>query len=132
MSKKIIGIGFLVAFAFILTISGCTKNTSFVIDNSPAVTGTVSFAKDLQPILTNSCATAGCHSGSVAPNLSDASAYTALKSGTLLNTATPENSDVYLWITGKRTPAMPLGGIKNPSNLNAIMLAWIKQGAKNN
>jgi len=27
---------------------------------------------------------------------------------------------------------MPLGAATNPSNINALMLAWIKQGAKNN
>ena len=132
MSKKIIGIDFLVAFAFMLTISGCTKNTSIIIDNSAVVTETVSFTKDLQPILTKTCATVGCHSGSVSPNLSEAAAYMALTDGKLINTVIPESSDVYLWLTGKRSPAMPLGGANNPSNLNAIMLAWIKQGAKNN
>ena len=132
MSKKIVGIGFLLAFAFMLTISGCTKTTSVIIDNSLAVTGTVSFAKDLQPILTKTCATSGCHSGSVSPNLSETTAYVALTGGKLINTAIPESSDMYLWLTGKRSPAMPLGGANNPSNLNAIMLAWIKQGAINN
>jgi len=27
---------------------------------------------------------------------------------------------------------MPLGAANNPSNINNLMLAWIKQGAKNN
>jgi len=49
-----------------------------------------------------------------------------------VNMATPENSVVYLWLTGKEAISMPAGAANNPSNINALMLAWIKQGAKNN
>ncbi|ASU33165.1 hypothetical protein [Mucilaginibacter xinganensis] len=132
MSKKIKIIGFIVAAQLTFTIYSCTKTTTVLEDNSPAITTPVSFSKDIQPILTSSCAISGCHSGPVAPNLSAATAYTVLTGGSLINTSTPEKSDVYLWITGKKAVSMPLGSANNPSNLNAKMLAWIKQGAKNN
>ena len=132
MSKKIIGIGLILSSAFMLTMIGCSKSTTVIEDNSPAITGTVSFSKDIQPILTKSCALSGCHSGSVAPNLTSATAYNALTNGNFLSVGTPANSLVYLWLTGKESATMPLGASNNPSNINALMLAWIKQGAKNN
>ncbi len=132
MSKKIIGIGLILSSAFMLTMIGCSKSTTVIEDNSPAITGTVSFSKDIQPILTKSCALSGCHSGSVAPNLTSATAYNALTNGNFLSVGTPANSLVYLWLTGKESATMPLGATNNPSNINALMLAWIKQGAKNN
>ena len=132
MSKIIIGIGLFLVMAFILTISGCSKTTTVLVDNSPAITETVQFSKTIVPIFSKSCATSGCHSGSVAPNLSDATAYNALVTGNYLNLTNSASSDVYLWLTGKKSATMPLGSANNPSNINALILAWIKQGAKNN
>lgn len=132
MSKKIIRIEFLLLIVMILFIWGCSKTTTVLIDNSPAVTKTVSFKKDMQPILTKSCAGSGCHSGSVSPNLSESTSFNALINGNYLNTVAPAKSEIYLWMSGKLAPAMPLGSTNNPSNINALMLAWITQGAKNN
>jgi hypothetical protein len=132
MLKKIIRIPFLSAIVLMFTLAGCTKTTTIVVDNSPEITGTVYFTKTIVPILTKSCATTGCHSGSVAPNLTAPVAYSSLIVGNYVNTAKPELSEVYLFLTGKRSPTMPLGSANNPSNINALMLAWIKQGAKNN
>jgi hypothetical protein len=116
----------------VVTMSGCYKTVTVLEDNTPTVTKTVSFSKDLTPILTTNCAKSGCHNGSVAPNLTEASAYNALVNGNYLSTATPEKSEVYLWLTGKEAATMPLGASNNPSNVNGLMLAWITQGAKNN
>jgi len=132
MSKKNILIGLIVVAQLILIVASCTKTTTVPIDNSPAITTTVSFSKDIQPILTKNCALSSCHGGSVSPNLSSATAYTALENSNLINTTTPANSGVYLWLTGKEAATMPLGAANNPSNVNALMLAWITQGAKNN
>lgn len=132
MSKIIIGIGLLFIMALVLTMAGCSKTTTVLVDNSPAITETVQFSKTIVPILIKSCATSGCHSGSVAPNLTEANAYNSLVSGHFLNLSDPASSEVYLWLTGKKGAAMPLGSANNPSNINALILAWIKQGAKNN
>ncbi|KAA9041088.1 hypothetical protein FW778_03340 [Ginsengibacter hankyongi] len=132
MSKIIIGIGLLFIAALVVTIAGCSKTTTVLLDNSPAITETVQFSKTIVPILTKSCATSGCHSGSVAPNLTETNAYNSLVSGHYLNLSDPPSSEVYLWLTGKKGAAMPLGSANNPSNINALILAWIKQGAKNN
>jgi len=132
MSKKIIIVGIILVSQIVLLMNSCTKDTTVIIDNTPEITKTVSFSKDIQPIFNNSCATAGCHSGKQAPNLSAATSYVALTTGGYLNTGTPNTSVVYLWLTGKEAVAMPSGATNNPSNINGLMLAWIKQGAKNN
>ena len=130
--KKLTILGLILVTQLILILNSCTKTTTVPIDNSPAITTTVSFSKDIQPILTKSCAPSGCHSGTIAPDFSAATAYNALINGSFVNTTTPANSVVYLWLTGKEALAMPAGAANNPSNINALMLAWITQGAKNN
>src|SRR5664279_4502312 len=132
MSKIITGIGLIFIIALVITVASCSKTTTVLVDNSPAITETVQFSKTIVPILTNSCAGSGCHGGTVAPNLSGTNAYNALVTGNFINVGTPANSEVYLWLTGKRSATMPLGSANNPSNINALILAWIKQGAKNN
>ncbi|WP_295674125.1 hypothetical protein [uncultured Mucilaginibacter sp.] len=132
MSKKKTGMVLILIACIIVTIASCTKTDTVLIDNTQVITTTVSLSKDIQPILTKSCAVSGCHSGSQAPNLTAAAAYTSLTTGGYVNTGTPKSSSVYLWLTGKKAVAMPAGSANNPSNINALMLAWITQGAKNN
>jgi hypothetical protein len=114
-----------------VSLPGCYKTATLLIDNSPAITTTVSFSNDIEPVLTSSCAKSGCHNGSVSPDLTAANAYNSLTLG-FVNTSDPSNSLVYLWLTGKEAATMPLGSSNNPNNINALMLAWITQGAKNN
>ena len=132
MSKKKTGMVLILIACIIVTIASCTKTDTVLIDNTQVITTTVSFSKDIEPILTKSCALSGCHSGTQTPNLSAATSFNALVTGGYVNTGTPKSSSVYLWLTGKKAIAMPAGSANNPSNINALMLAWITQGAKNN
>ena len=132
MSKIIQGIVLTFIVAVVFTIAGCYKTTTVIVDNSPAITETVQFSKTIEPTLTQSCAASACHGGNVAPNLTAANAYNSLTSGNYINTSNPASSEVYLWLTGKKSATMPLGSANNPSNINALILAWITQGAKNN
>jgi hypothetical protein len=122
------------AFSVVLIVfQSCYDATTYVIDNGPTVTKTVSFANDIQPIFNKSCSVPGCHNaGGKKPDLSSDKAYSSLTIGNYLNLAKPDQSEVYLWLTGKHTPQMPLGAAANPSSINQLTLAWIKQGAKNN
>ena len=131
-AKNIVPIA--VAFVMLLIVSQrCTDSTTLVIDNIPSVTKPVSFSNDIMPIFNASCNTPGCHNtGGKAPDLSTGKAYASLTIGNYLNLAAPDQSVLYLYLTGKKTPQMPLGAAANPSNLNNLTLAWIKQGAKNN
>lgn len=116
----------------VLLISGCVKDATVTI--VPTVTKTVSFKKDLLPLFVKNCATGGCHSeGAKAPILTEKKAYESLKADPeFINLAKPEESEIYLFLTGKKSPAMPMGAASNPGNINAYFLAWVKQGAKNN
>ena len=124
----------MLAITAMLLTTGCYKVATYAPpDTGTAVTTTVSFEKDMQPILTKNCAISGCHaSGGQKPNLSDGSAFNSLSGGGYLSKSKPESSIVYERLIGKLVPAMPFGAKSNPSNLNGLMLAWIKQGAKNN
>jgi hypothetical protein len=132
MSKNKIIISFLIIATLSVTVTGCYKTTTLLENNSPVITTTVSLSKDLQPIFTSHCALSGCHNGSISPNLSSGNAYNSLSNGGFINTGTPANSVVYLWLSGKESATMPLGAAPNPGNIEGYILAWITQGAHNN
>ncbi len=133
MSKKIIAIAVLISTGLFF-ITGCYKVKTLVIPNTgDEVTRTVSFSTDIIPILNSKCNLSGCHSsGGIKPDLSESKALNTLTNGGYVNTGSPENSEIYLWLTGKKAVAMPVGGPSNPSNINQLVLAWIKQGTNNN
>lgn len=116
----------------VVFFASCYKTTTLLVDNTPAISKTVSFGTDILPLLVTNCAKSGCHNGSISPNLESANAFNSLVNGNFTNSSTPANSLVYLWMTGKESATMPLGASNNPSNINGFILAWITQGAKNN
>lgn len=129
LHNKII-VGFLAGFAMLLVI-GCYKDKTVVFDTGEEITRPVSFSADIIPIFNSSCNISGCHaSGAKTPDLSATNAYNALTVGNYLNTTTPESSIIYQWMAGKKSTPMPVGGINK--DYNALVLAWIKQGAQNN
>lgn len=123
--------GIIITALTIFFITGCYKTTTVPVDNTEEITEPVSFTSDIIPIFNNSCNLSGCHNtGGTEPDLSASNAYNALQSGGYINTANPESSELYLWMTGQRDTPMPVSG-SNPE-YNALVLAWIKQGAENN
>jgi hypothetical protein len=115
----------------IFFLAGCYKNRTINSDTGDEVTRPVSFAADIIPIFNASCNNSGCHSkGGKAPDLSPNSAYNSLTVGNYVNINAPESSVLYLWMTGKKSTPMPPNGINKDNN--ALVLAWIKQGAQNN
>jgi hypothetical protein len=117
----------------ILIIVGCYKATTLYPDTEGALLNKqVSFVNDIIPVFSQKCGISGCHSGSTNPDLTASKAYNSLTNGGYLNVADPKNSKLYLRLTGKVPPAMPLGSSINPSNINALVLTWITQQAKNN
>lgn len=129
LRHKII-IGFLAGFTMLLLI-GCYKDKTVVLDTGEEITRPVSFVSDIIPIFNSSCNTSGCHStGSKSPDLTIVNAYTSLTNGGLINTDDPQSSELYIWMTGKKGTPMPVSGINK--DFNALVLAWIKQGAQNN
>lgn len=131
LTKKIAILSGVLA-VIMLAITGCYKTTTVVVNPGSAITATMSFTNDILPIFTASCAKAGCHdAGAKAPNLSKTNAYKSLTDGNYIKANDPENSNLMLWLTGKKNPVMPLGAGPD-EKINAKMYAWIKQGAKNN
>lgn len=111
-------------------LGGCYKNRT-VLTDVPTITRTVTFSQDIIPIFNKSCNLSGCHSaGGQVPNLTSPAAYNALIIGNYVDKASPENSYIYLKMTGKKGPVMPPSGMNK--DYNALMLAWIQQGALNN
>ena len=124
----------LIGLVLIGGITGCEKDTTLVIPLAPPVVNkTVSFNKDIVPLLTKNCALSGCHiSGGHKPDLSVEKAYNSLIDGKYVDKTAPEKSIIYERLICKLSPAMPMGASPNPSNIDGLMLAWIKQGAKKN
>lgn len=126
-NKKVVG--FLAGFTMLL-IMGCYKDKTVILD-SAEITRPVSFAADITPIFNNSCALSGCHSaGGKSPNLTAGNAYNSLVIGGYVNTTDAQSSLVYQWMAGKKGTPMPVAGVNK--DYNALILAWIKQGAQNN
>jgi len=120
-------------FASMLLIAGCYKDKSIITVKVDEITTPVSFSLDIIPIFSKNCTLSGCHSsGGQVPDLTANNARRALLEQNLIDLNDPKSSEVMGWLTGTIKPAMPLGATTNPSNINALMLAWIKQGAKNN
>lgn len=112
-----------------LLLTGCYKDKTVISDTDEQITRSVSFTADIIPILNSSCNISGCHSsGGKSPDLTVSSAYNSLAG--YINTGEPQSSELYLWMTGKKGTPMPVAG--SNKDYNALVLAWIKQGAQNN
>ncbi len=115
----------------LLTLAGCYKDKTILFDTGSEITRPVSFANDIIPIFNKSCNSSGCHnSGGKAPDLTSPNAYNSLQNGNYTNTQAADNSELFLWMTGKKGTPMPPDG--SNKDYNSLVLAWIKQGAQNN
>jgi hypothetical protein len=131
INKKIAILSGLIT-VLMLAISGCYKTTTIVKDPGSDITTALSFSNDIIPIFQKNCALSGCHvSGGHAPDLTSTNAYSSLINGSFVKANDPDNSVIMLWLTGKKSPVMPLGSGPNP-DINAKVSAWINQGAQNN
>lgn len=91
----------------------------------------ISFTQDIIPIFNASCNQSGCHNGAgPSPDLRAEVAYESLFSGSLIDTLQPENSELYLWMSGAKGLPMPVQGVN--AGYVATVLQWIEQGALSN
>ena len=73
----------------------------------------------------------GCHSaGGQVPDLTPPNAYRSIFEEDLVDINDPRGKRDHGLANRQIKPAMPLGAQTNPSNINNLMLAWIKQGPK--
>ena len=131
MLRKTKVFGLILIGLMLFAIAGCYKDRTVIFDTGEEITRPVSFAADIIPIFDASCNGSGCHNkGGKTPDLTSSNAFNSLTIGNYVNTGTPESSELYLWMTGKKASPMPPNGINK--DYNALVLAWIKQGAQNN
>jgi len=130
LHKKLVTSLMLMLLSSTVILLGCYKDKTVNVD-APAITRPVTFSNDILTMFNKSCNLSGCHSaGAQTPNLTPAAAYNSLIIGNYINKTSPENSYIYLKMTGKKGTVMPVGGMNK--DYNALILAWIKQGANNN
>jgi hypothetical protein len=90
----------------------------------------VSYAMDVQPILTSKCATVGCHDGRTDPKLTSDVSYDNLVNGGFVDTDDPEQSFLYKVLTVPQIIMPPSGAL--PQREIDDILCWIEQGAPDN
>jgi len=125
MKKRTI---FLISILLSLFLNSCKYD--FILPTVvPPITGTVSFSTQVAPIFSAGSKCTSCHNtGGQAPDFSAANAYASIVPG-LINAATPEQSLIYSF----PAPATSTHTWKKyTAGEAAIILAWIKDGAKNN
>jgi len=91
-----------------------------------------SFAKDVAPVLAANCA--GCHASNVTMGTLDLGTFEGIQkgghSGPVVVAGKSGDSLLYLRITGKATPAMPLNGKRLADGDVEVIRKWIDAGAK--
>ena len=90
-----------------------------------------SFANDIAPLLTARCS--GCHAAAVKMGNLDTDSYESLmrggKNGAAIVPGKSAESRLYLMLTGKLTPAMPMDGTQIAPNQIELVKRWIDTGA---
>jgi hypothetical protein len=107
------------------SLSSCTYHTN---DYDPLdVPDDVSFEQDIIPIFEESCNTAGCHSGTIPPDLRPEYAYNSLWLGEYIIPGEPaENTPLYQSIDGGTMTSYATDLER------AYIEKWINEGAENN
>ena len=115
-----------------MLIAGCGSQPA----QTQASNAPVSFAKDIQPILSQTCMP--CHAGGKdAKGSYDLTCYAGVMSSgsDSIPNVIPGNADssiIYLRLTGTVPPQMPKGRPALSATQLANIQKWINQGAKNN
>lgn len=96
------------------------------IKKDTAASAPISFQATILPIFNANCTS--CHGGSIAPNLTNANAFTSINVTKYIDKTTPTNSLIY---TKLITIGNSHDGRATQAQANSI-LTWIKEGASNN
>jgi hypothetical protein len=128
---------YIIQLGFLFTLGSCAYNKSEGIKPLPPncpPADSVSFSKNILPILNNNCSTSGCHTGVNAEanfNLDASVAFTTLTNPRkgYINTENPKLSVLYSSLVSVSQP-MPPNGRLSDCELDQIV-SWMKNGAKN-
>lgn len=125
----------LLALALLVTACG-SDDSAAGAPSDPAATAigggpaTVSYKEDVWPIFLRNCV--GCHGGTAGLWLNSyKNTMAGSSNGPVVVPGKPDESELYLRITGQRQPAMPLNGRLAQDQIDAIR-TWISEGALNN
>ena len=127
--KKLVFTG--LVFIMMLVLKGCIYDW-VVPPEVPDIPDEVeiSFVNEILPIFTTGNNCTECHrAGGTSPDLSEANAYNSINSAKYINQTQPEESLIY------KVPAPNSSTHRHKvfsGQQAALILAWIKQGAKNN
>ena len=106
---------------------------SFALSSATLYAQSVSFDKQIRPILARNCA--GCHqpasrqSGLSLATFADFQA--GGRKGPSFVAGSPEKSVIISYLTGETKPQMPFGGKPLPDDQIELVRRWIREGAKN-
>lgn len=118
------------AFAFVGFLPSCGYD--FVVPEKPPVINPeepIGFASQIEPIFAKNNQCTACHkTGATAPNLSTGNAFASIVPS-LVNTTNPESSKIYQY---PHPSTATHSWKKYELGDAALILEWIKQGAKNN
>jgi hypothetical protein len=118
----------LVVLSVVLLLSSCVNST--YPEEAPIVKDNLSFALDIQPILTSNCSR--CHySGNILPDLREGYAYESLMEGDGITPGDAEESELVEMLEGGGDNPMPPTTKLSPVNIELIK-KWIDEGAKDN
>jgi uncharacterized membrane protein len=100
--------------------------------STPTSPASVSYSRDIRPLLTNKCAE--CHVGSELKGGFDVSTVAAIlkggkKSGAALVAGKPDDSPIIQYIEGRKEPRMPKGGKPLDDADVTLLRSWIASGA---
>ena len=116
---------------FSLFMNGCKYDFIIPVEVPPVDNGgnPISFSTQITPIFSTGDKCISCHKfGGTSPDLTAANAYSQIMSK-YVNTSSPEQSAIYSFPTPTTTSHT---WKKYTAGEAAIILAWIKEGAKNN
>lgn len=107
------------------------SDTTSTGDSDTTSVVTISYAKDIQPILDQNCAYSGCHNSATKADGYDFSSYSTTKKAVSAGNAT--NSKLYKVINSTGNSRMPPSPLTRLGSTEITMIAtWINDGAVNN
>ncbi len=141
MTVKILSLGF-IALLFIIAINSCKHEPPMLPENGnpggvsglPGSVGrtcspdTVYFANQISPLITSTCAMAGCHDAISHKEGVNLSTYSNIMKYVVIGNAT--SSKLYKEIANGSMPPRPM--VPWTAEQKAKLQKWINQGAKNN
>jgi len=123
---------YIVKFAFVVVVALFMEACYY--DNPPELLPfdceDVSYSTHVMPIMVASCATSGCHDGTVPPDLRSEVSYNELKNGGFISLVNPDESTLFKTVDWQESPMPP--GVKLTQTNIDIIYCWITEGAPNN